>query len=293
MTIKNESGSTSISVEDYKRPTFEVQFNPIKESYKLNEEVTVTGLVKAYAGNTIDGAKVKYRVVRNVFFPYRYFYYFRPFPASTEMEITNGEMLTDDDGSFTMTFKAIPDNEINKIYKPAFHYTIYATVTDISGETQLGDEMVAVGYEALFLDTKIPALLNQQDTSKFKIEATNLNGEKQDVVVNIEINKLKSPDRLLKNRMWQEPDEFLITKNTFEKEFPNQVYDDENDPQKWEKEAVVFNQQINTGQDSILAIGDLTKWEQGKYVVILNATDIYGNDLFIQGVRKYSVSSKK
>jgi hypothetical protein len=279
MTIKNESGSTSVLVEEYKRPTFEVLFDPVKESYKLNEEVSVSGQVKAYAGNAVDGAKIKYRVVRNAYFPYRYFYYFRPFPASAETEITNGEMISGDDGSFTVTFKTIPDKEISKKFKPAFHYTIYATVTDISGETQLGEEMVAVGYEALFLDAKVPELLNQSGNNEFELEATNLNGEKQDVTVNIEISKLKSPEQLMVERLWKNPDEFLIAKDEFENEFPNHVYNDEDNPQKWEKEASVLSLQINTEQDSLLAIDGLANWEQGKYVIELRATDIYGNEV--------------
>jgi hypothetical protein len=279
MTITNQSGTISFAVEEYKRPTFEVLFDPVKESYKLNEKISVTGMVKAYAGNAINGAKVKYRVVRNAFFPYRYFYYFWPFPSSAEMEITSGEMLSGDDGRFTITFKAIPDNEISRKFKPAFHYTIYATVTDISGETQLGEEVVSVGYDALFLDAKIPELLNRSDISEFQIEAANLNGEKQGVLLNIEISKLKSPDRLLKDRLWQKPDEFLITKDVFDNEFPNRVYDNEDNPQKWEKEAPVFRQQINTSQDSVLALNDLKDWDPGKYLIELKATDIYGNEV--------------
>ncbi len=279
MTIRNQSGSASFSVEEYKRPTFEVLFAPVKDSYKLNEEVSVRGLVKAYAGNAIAGSKVKYRVVRNALFPYRYFNYFWPLPTSTEMEITHGEMISGEDGSFTVTFKAIPDNEISKKFKPAFHFTIFATITDISGETQLGEEMVVIGYEALFLDAKIPDLLNRQAKSEFQLNATNLNGEKQDVIVSIEISKLKSPDHLMKGRLWQKPDEFLITKDIFENEFPNRVYNDENDPREWEKEASVFNQQINTEEDSTITIADLTDWEPGKYVIVLKATDVYGNEV--------------
>ena len=280
MTIKNESGSIGFSVEEYKRPTFEVLFDPVKESYKLNEEITVTGQAKGYAGNALDGANVKYRVVRNAFFPYRYFYYFRPFfPVSSEMEITNGETLTGNDGHFSVTFKAIPDSEIGRNFKPVFNYTVYATVTDISGESQLGDETVSVGHEALFLDVKIPELLDRQGESSFKLEAANLNGEKQDVVVDLEISKLKLPGQPLKKRLWERPDELLIPKEEFEKEFPGQVYDDENDPRKWEKESVVLNRRINTKQDSVIAINGLVDWGQGKYLVVLKAKDIYGNEV--------------
>ncbi|MCK7532275.1 MAG: hypothetical protein MZV63_15215 [Marinilabiliales bacterium] len=64
MTLANGYGSISVSVEEYKRPKFEVTFKPAEKSYKLNDKVTVTGLALAYAGYAIDNADVKYRVVR-------------------------------------------------------------------------------------------------------------------------------------------------------------------------------------------------------------------------------------
>jgi uncharacterized protein YfaS (alpha-2-macroglobulin family) len=70
MRISNEHGSESFSVEEYKRPKFYVEFDTLKGSYALNESVTVKGFAKAYAGNNIDGASVKFRVVRKTRFPY-------------------------------------------------------------------------------------------------------------------------------------------------------------------------------------------------------------------------------
>ena len=42
MQIQNidDSGSVSFSVEEYKRPKFEVTFSPIKGSFKLQETIT-------------------------------------------------------------------------------------------------------------------------------------------------------------------------------------------------------------------------------------------------------------
>ena len=106
MHISDGYGNVYVLVEDYKRPKFETEFNPVKGSYRLNDEVTVTGLAKAYAGNVIDGAKVKYRVVRTVNYPYWYWWY-RPYNAgSAETEITNGEISTNDTGTYTIKFKA-------------------------------------------------------------------------------------------------------------------------------------------------------------------------------------------
>ncbi|HET6225573.1 MAG TPA: MG2 domain-containing protein, partial [Bacteroidia bacterium] len=63
MSISETNGGyISFSVEEYKRPKFEITFNPIKESYRLNEEVHVSGAAKSFSGASLSGATVKYRV---------------------------------------------------------------------------------------------------------------------------------------------------------------------------------------------------------------------------------------
>ena len=65
------------SVEEYKRPKFEAKFNPVTQTYKVNDSVTVKGIAEAYAGSTISDAKVVYRVHRKVQYP-RWYYWYRP-----------------------------------------------------------------------------------------------------------------------------------------------------------------------------------------------------------------------
>ena len=71
-------GSSTIRVEEYKRPTFEVTFERPKEQYKLNQEVTVHGDVKAYAGFGLDDVEYSYRVIRKTSFPWRCWWWWYP-----------------------------------------------------------------------------------------------------------------------------------------------------------------------------------------------------------------------
>ncbi|MEO8255211.1 MAG: MG2 domain-containing protein, partial [Flavobacterium sp.] len=52
-----ENSEISFNVEEYKRPKFEVTFEPKKESFKVNQAVSVKGSAKAFAGSTISDAK--------------------------------------------------------------------------------------------------------------------------------------------------------------------------------------------------------------------------------------------
>jgi hypothetical protein len=148
MTISNESGSVSVSVEEYRRPAFEVTFDPVEGNYKLGQTVTLNGKAAAYAGNTLAGAAVSYRVVRNARFPYYDWYYYRPMPISQETEIVSGTTTTGSDGTFSVSFTATPDATVPAADQPVFDFTVFADVTDLNGEMQSGSASVSVGYSS-------------------------------------------------------------------------------------------------------------------------------------------------
>ena len=80
--------------EEYKRPTFEVTFEKPKEQYKLNQEVTVHGDVKAYAGFGLDDVEYSYRVIRKTSFPWRCWWWW--YPTVADEQITYGKARTDE-----------------------------------------------------------------------------------------------------------------------------------------------------------------------------------------------------
>jgi len=286
MTISNKSGSVNVQVEEYKRPKFEVLFEPVKGEFKLNENIKVDGNAKAYAGSNIDNATVKYRVVRKARFPYRGYWYRGWWPQSPEMEITNGVTNTDENGEFNITFAAFPDLSIPEKQKPVFYYTIYADVTDINGETQSGNTSVGVGYTALEIDVEVPSEVNQLAIGSWQLVTKNLNGEKTPALVAITVHMLVEPERIFRSREWQKPDKFVMTKEEFYEAFPYDVYNDEDNVGTWEKDNEVYNKQFNTEMDSVLKFDDLTSWKQGYYVLTANTEDKFGEEV---EVKKYFV----
>ncbi|MEZ4883718.1 MAG: alpha-2-macroglobulin family protein [Chitinophagales bacterium] len=278
MTIKESNGSTDIQVEEYKRPKFEVSFNPIEGSYRLNETVKATGLAKAYAGSVIDGAEVKYRVVRRASFPY-WFRWWIPYPASSELEVTNGVTKTNEKGEFEFEFTAIPDASIDSKQKPQYTYTLYADVTDISGETRSSESSVSVGYISLLASVSVPNEVNRDSTANFKVSTTNLGGEFEAVDVKIAIHELKQPERVFRTRRWEQPDQFVMSKEEYYDTFEYDVYKDENRPANWEKGKKVFEQSFKTAKDSKISPNDIKSWSVGKYVLELTTKDKYGEEV--------------
>jgi uncharacterized protein YfaS (alpha-2-macroglobulin family) len=279
MSIQCETGSTYFRVEEYKRPKFEVSFEPVKGSYKLGEMITVKGKAVAYAGSSVSDANTRYRVVRRVNFPY-FWGNWRYMPRSAEMEITNGETVTNSDGSFAISFKAIPDGSVSRNANPTFTYTVYADVSDLNGESHNAETSVSVGEKALLINTDLQAEVNLEKGFRFSLTTTNLNGEKEVASGTITVSKLRKPDQILYARKWQRPDRFTMTKSEFAKEFPDEVYSNEDDESTWPIESTVFSANFTTPQDSL--ISPPNNLQSGKYLIEIKTKDPFGEEVIFK-----------
>jgi uncharacterized protein YfaS (alpha-2-macroglobulin family) len=279
-SIMNEYGSQNFRVEEYKRPKFEVKFDPVKGSYSLNDKVTVEGFAKTYSGANLNDVDVKFRVTRTAYFPYydwRWRGYYNWFwGRNSEMEITNGVTTTDKEGKFKVEFDLIPDLSMPKETKPVFNYTVYADVIDVTGETHSSQTYVSAGYVGIVANIGLPELVKGDSVVKYSVSTTNLNGQFEKANVSIEIYKLKSPERIFRRRLWGKPDKFLLTKDDFYKNFSHDVYDEENEYFSWEKEKKVFETNFTTTDSSVISFRDQAEWESGKYVLTLKTKDKNG-----------------
>ncbi|MEI6060953.1 MAG: alpha-2-macroglobulin family protein [Bacteroidota bacterium] len=280
MTIRCTTGSVVVQVEEYKRPKFEVTLETVKGSYKLGETITAKGKASAYAGSSVSDAKVTYRVVRQARFPF--WWGWRAKPTSTEMEITHGVTTTASDGTFTVSFKAIPDLSVDTKTDPVFNFTVYADVADINGESHSSETGISVGYKALLVNTDLGDDVNLEKEVRFSLTTTNLNGEKEPASGTISIAKLRKPDQVLFTRKWAQPDTILVSKAAFEKDFPGEVYKNEDDVSTWAQEATVFSASFTTPADSLFKPGQTLR--AGMYVLEIKTRDAFGQEVLF---RKY------
>jgi len=276
MHLSDGHGRTDFSVEEYKRPKFEVEIPAIQGAFRLGNAVPVKGFTKAFSGANIDGAQVQYRVVRQANFPYWWFCWKGYYPESPEQEIRNDITQTDANGAFELSFDAIPDESVPRESKPTYTYTIYADVTDPTGETRSTEKSVSIGYAALKLQVDLPAVLDKEEKAEFAIRSTNLNDEAEPSRGTIRIDRLQSPERAFRKRLWARPDTFLMTKEEFYAAFPHDAYDEEDNPFKWPKAVTVLEEAFNTGQTSVLTLKELKKWQPGQYRLEITATDAFG-----------------
>ncbi len=274
--IAGSNAVTYFSVEEYKRPKFETKFEPVTDTFKVNDSVTVQGTALAYAGSNITDAKVVYRISRQVNYPYWYYWY-RPWFNSEPQEITHGESVTNDKGEFEMTFKALPDESVDKKSLPVFQYEVTADVIDVNGETRSATTIVNVGYHALLATITIDDQLDKtKKDHKLSIDTRNLNGEFVPATGTVKIYKLKAPQEVLRPRPWSTPDYKSMSKEEFKNLFPHEAYDEEHNPDTWEKGDLVFDTSFDTSKSKEIELGNIKKWASGRYVVVLESKDKFG-----------------
>ncbi|MFT3705658.1 MAG: alpha-2-macroglobulin family protein [Agriterribacter sp.] len=284
---------TAISVEEYKRPKFSVEIEKPKQSFRVNDTVSITGTAKAYAGNSIDGAAVKYRVTRVARFNYPWLYSKRGMPDVSSMEITNGTAITDAAGVFNIKFNAIPDLSVDKVLDPIFDYSVEVDVTDINGETRSATSVIPVGYKSLVLELNVPDTPIPVDSfTTLSLSSKNLSGEWQDAKATVSITPLIAPSRLIRSRFWEKPDQFIFSEAEYIKLFPHDEYRDESDHHNWSKGKIAYTDTFTTAANRQSAISH-QQFLPGWYVIEAFAKDKDGGDVkTIAYVQLYDPKSK-
>ncbi len=292
------NSTQNISVEEYKRPKFSAEIKKPEGSYRLNDSIKVTGTAKAYAGNNVDGAKVSYRVVRVVRYPDWWWYYRGSYNRrSEEMEITNGNTITDVKGEFNITFKAIPDETVDKKSQPTFDYSVTADITDINGETRSASTNVSVSYQALKLDIIADEKLDADSLKNIGISTTNTNGLFEKATVRVEIYKLQEPNRMFRSKYWAQADLFTMTKEAYYQSFPYDVYADEDQMSKWELGEKAVDKTDTTSKDTRFKMQDTRFKTQDKrlnagwYKIVATTKDKYGEEVKAEKYIQLAVGS--
>lgn len=264
--------SVFFNVEEYKRPTFEVTFEKIKDQIRLNEVIKIKGTARTLSSAMISNADVEYRVYRKS----RRHWYDENY-NSYEGEITNGDTITDANGQFVIEFMAEPDKNHKPEELPFYTYEISVDVTDINGETHSERYSVNVGYHAQNIYANLPHEINANQKATIKLGTSTLNGEFVPASGVVNIYKTLSPEKIYNERPFADPEIQTISKEEFELHLPYI-------PFKTFKDSVlrqnpVLSQKVNTGLSKELVLEKLEYWQSGEYEILFTATDSLGNEI--------------
>lgn len=262
----------------------------MKGSYRLNEEVAVTGKAIAYAGNNIDGAKVATGWCGKC----------------VSLGCLGGTGVTSRNGArrwkspmakpprmprASLKSSLLPYPTAVFPNKTGVRYTVYADVTDITGETQSGETNVNVGYISMRADVTANAIsldkaqINLDSLRKFKISTTNLSGQFEPTKGALKLELLKAPSQTYLIRYWEKPDRHTMTEAEFKKAFPQFAYGNEDEQQNWPVERSIFSENWDTEKSKEVILPKV-KLNAGWYLLTLTTQDKFGEKIEVKNIQR-------
>ena len=183
-SLRAADTSVSFKVEEYKRPTFDVTFEPVKVEYQVGDSIEVVGMAKTFAGAPVQNARVHYNISRSYAWVWRFMG-----RGSARWE---GETMTDADGKFSVPVHFEIDSDRRE--SPLWYYTynIQADVTDGAGETQQANLSLPLGSTSMVLNMdNLPDNLVKEKKLEIKLTAMNLSGEPVDTPVTYQVVEME------------------------------------------------------------------------------------------------------
>lgn len=157
----------SFRVEEYKRPTFHADIQPLQEEVAFGDTVTLTGQAQSFAGVRLTEGQVTWRILRRPFWGWR--------GTEGESQVAEGTTSLNAEGLFQMRFCPTKRQQ-TPVWNSFERYELQATVTDSKGESQETTYAFSVGESSLVL---LPQLTEQmeKEQAKISIAIRTLNGE--------------------------------------------------------------------------------------------------------------------
>ena len=183
-SLRAADTSVSFKVEEYKRPTFDVTFEPVKVEYQVGDSIEVVGMAKTFAGAPVQNARVHYNISRS----YAWFWRFMGRGSAR----WKGEAMTDADGKFIVPVHFEIDSDRRE--SPLWYYTynIQADVTDGAGETQQANLSLPLGSTSMVLNMdNLPDNWVKEKKLEIKLTAMNLSGEPVDTPITYQVVEME------------------------------------------------------------------------------------------------------
>lgn len=161
------SGAARFQVEEYKRPTFEITFQPVTVPYCLGETVTLRGEVKAFSGASVQEMPLAWNLKR--------YDRLRGY-LNTDKMLKADTVRLDAQGRFAIDIHL--EGEVAKALQPwqvrqGYTFEVEAAVTDEAGETQTASYTLSASSQAFNLNPSIPTQVCKEDTTQWMIHASN------------------------------------------------------------------------------------------------------------------------
>lgn len=266
--IVNGGFYKSVRIEEYKRPTFEIIFDTFTQSAKLGDSIKISGKGLAYSGANLPNTKLKYRVLRQTRYPFWRCWWISY--REPDKQLAHGEAMTDENGQFNFSFLAEKGEESPWDNFPVYHYEVTVDMTDVTGETQVGNTSLALGKVDFQIISNPKEIYKADQKFDIPVQIQNLQGNKIEKFYQVKIEKLVEPSVLFQKRYWEKPDYPILVEADFRKKFPYTAYSNEDRIENYK----IANLVASRNQELSL--------KAGAYRMTISAKDNAGKELKIE-----------
>ncbi|MDQ0475646.1 alpha-2-macroglobulin [Chryseobacterium sp. MDT2-18] len=275
----DDDATKYFQVEEYKRPKFEVTFEPIKSEYKYGETIELKGKAMMFSGVALSNSTVNYEIKKQNI-RWRYFWWY-PRGNDNENSIL-GEVKTNDKGEFIIKIDLKKDETLEGIQID--NYQINASVTDINGETQSATENVKVASVSHYIKTDDIKDSFTDEPIKIKVETKNYNDQNIKKSYQVKLSKMQPKERIFRTNFENQIQDLpKFSKAEFIQKFPHDYFSKEE--KECKTQAVILNGEKRS-EESL----DLGKLGAGNYK--LELFNIEGKDT-IKTEKTFAVYDKR
>jgi uncharacterized protein YfaS (alpha-2-macroglobulin family) len=249
----SDGGYLSFRVEEYKRPSFDIQFEDIDKTYTFGDEITIHGVAKTFSGINLQEATVKYRITRQNHWLFARIW-------KNPVQVAEGELKTTDEGRFAIRFTAEKAFEERILKNVSYTYTVETSVTGVNGETQTSQTCFYIGDKSMYLSiVELPDVIEKEKNVRIKINAFNLSNTPVSVQGTFEIYRLTLKNKTQLN--WNAGD--------------------------WEQDKRILSGNFESGKE--IDLSSLKTLPSGRYRILVKAND--DGDRNIETQQDFSLAS--
>lgn len=280
----SHGGASYLKVEEYKRPTFEVQISDKPNTMRLNQPATIEASAKYYFGLPVTSGNVRWSVERTAILPWWCFWgRWNWGSVQGAQVVSNGTSKIKSDGTIEVKFTPKGDERLaTEIPGLKYSYEVSVDVTDEGGETRSANGIYTVGFTAVtatilqdakfFLSGSRPVL---------KISRTDLNGNVLKGSGTWSLSLLQQPEETLPPSELPMPSEL---KDLSKKEFktPDDLkqprwaaqYSPEMAMREWKKSKTISQGALNENSNG----PDIEALKAGAYRFEYKTKDVFGSE---------------
>lgn len=271
-------GRQSVRVEEYKRPTFEVEIADPAEPLRLNRPARLAGSARYYFGLPVTDGAVRWRVEREPEVP-PWWGWWRPRPSGDPVVVAAGDSPLAADGTFEVAFTPRAD-EREAGEGISYRFRVAAELTDASGETREADRVFRLGFVAVEASIQMDrGFLGVGETSGVTVRRTDLNGQPRPGEGSWRLVELEQPEqaRMPVDIRWPQPEEGAEFRTPGDERRARWEtgYDPVGVLQLWPEGRKVASGSVEHGDDGLARI-DVEGLAAGAYRLVYRTTDAFG-----------------